>query len=117
MVILSIVACFYFLYQVALEIFRLIDGDEYPPKLGEIKNKFIMGKPPRKFHRTLRAYEPRATSHYCKVPGRLTCAIRPYDVNGERIWQLVVGFKESAESKPSHFCQIPVYGDGQIYDV
>ncbi len=92
-------------------------GGDYPPRLVEIKNRFLLGKPPRKFHHTLRAYEPRATSHYCKVPGRLTCAIKPYNVNGEAVWQLVIGFKESAESKPTQFCQIPVYADGQIYDV
>ena len=103
--------------MVLLEIFRLSEGEASPLKLLEIKKRFLMGKPPRKYHHTLRAFEPRATAHYTKVPGRLTCAIQPYKVNGEHIWKLIVGFKESAESEPTHFCQIPVYGDGQIYDV
>jgi hypothetical protein len=115
--LLSIGLCFYFFYLLLLEIFIITDEGSFPPKLGEIRKRFIMGKPPRKFHHTLRIHEPTATSHYCKVPGRLTCVIRPYNANGEKLWQLVVGFKETSESKPTHFCQIPVYADGQIYDV
>lgn len=115
--LLSLVLCFYFLYLLLLEGFIITDEGSFPPKLVEIRKRFIMGKPPRKFHATLRIHEPTATSHYCKVPGRLTCVIRPYNANGEKLWQLVVGFKETAQSKPTHFCQIPVYADGQIYDV
>ncbi len=103
--------------MLCLEVLMLTGEPALPPKLVEIRKKFLMGKPPRKFHHTLRIHEPRATSHYAKVPGRLTCVIRPYNANGESLWQLVVGFKETATSEPSHFCQIPVYADGQIYDV
>jgi hypothetical protein len=103
-------------YYILLELFRYLYQDKRPPKLEEIKLRFMQGKPPRKFHRILRAYEPVAMSYYCKAPGRLTCAIQPYDVNGEKIWQLIVGFRETADSKPTKFIQIPVYSDGQLYD-
>lgn len=112
----NILICCYFFYHICLELIKIFDAGGFPPSLVDIKRKFLLGKPPRKYARTLRAFEPRATSHYCKVPGRLTCAIRPFNVNGEKIWQLIVGFKETAESKPSHFCKIAVYADGQIYD-
>jgi hypothetical protein len=114
--LLSIFLIAWVCYYILLELFRFAYQDKTPGTLEQTKVKFLMGKPPRKYHKTLRAVEPLAISHYCKVPGRLSCAIRPYDVNGEKLWKLVIGFKSTAESQPTKFIQIPVYADGQIYD-
>ncbi len=87
-----------------------------PPKLMQLKYAIEDGKPARKFWDTLRA-EPMFDEHYRQVPGRLSCTVIPFTANGEDVWQLRVGFKTTADSKPTKFISIPVYKNGQIYDV
>ena len=96
----------------------LDDPSPKPPKaLQRIKEKFEVGKPPRRYWDTLRAHPSGMfDEHYRAVPGRLSCTILPARYNGERVWKLRVGFKTTASSKPSYYVTIPVYKNGKIYD-
>tara|TARA_R100000900_G_scaffold8157_3_gene8040 strand:- start:5394 stop:5537 length:144 start_codon:yes stop_codon:yes gene_type:complete len=47
----------------------------------------------------------------------MTCTVLPLNVNKEDVWQLRVGFKNSAAEKPTNYISIPVYANGHIYDV
>ncbi len=95
---------------------RRKDTPPIPKRLMVLREGFLKGKPNRRYWDTLRA-EPMFDEHYRKVPGRLSCDILPYNANGESIWQLRVGFKTTANDKPSKYISIPVYKDGKIYDV
>lgn len=88
-----------------------------PKRLLKLKEGIEKGKPHRRYWHILRA-NPMFDEHYRYVPGRLTCAVLPYECNKEDIWQLRVGFKETAGDKePQTYISIPVYKNGQIYDV
>lgn len=86
-----------------------------PKRLLQIKEKIEAGKPPRGLWSSLRV-EPMFDAHYRRIPGRLSCTVLPLQVNKENVWQLRVGFRPTAASRPSHFISIPVYSNGQIYD-
>ena len=86
-----------------------------PKMLLNIKAKFENGKPPRRYWDTLRA-EPMFDEHYRAVPGRLSCTVAPSKINNEAVWNLRIGFKTTANSKPSKYINIPVYKNGKIYD-
>lgn len=91
--------------------------DPVPKRLLKLKEGIEKGKPHRRYWHILRA-NPMFDEHYRYVPGRLTCAVLPYECNKEDIWQLRVGFKETAGDKePQSYINIPVYKNGQIYDV
>lgn len=91
-------------------------GPVIPKQLLRLKAGFDKGKPHRRYWHTLRA-NPGFDDHYRRVPGRLSCTVLPYNIKGEDHWQLRVGFKDSADSRPSTFISIPVYSNGQILDV
>ena len=87
-----------------------------PKSLEKVKAGFELGKPNRRYWDTCRAVEPMFDDHYRAVPGRLSCRVAPATYNGERVWKLHIGFKATADSKPSHYVTIPVYPNGKIYD-
>ncbi len=91
-------------------------GRPIPKRLLQLKAGIEKGKPHRRFWHSLRA-QPQFDDHYRRVPGRLSCTVLPLHVNGEDHWQLRVGFKTTADSQPSFYISIPVYANGQIYDV
>jgi len=88
-----------------------------PPRaLLRLKQGIEKGKPNRRLWNLLRA-KPGFDDHYRRVPGRMSCTVLPLKVNDEDVWQLRVGFKTTAADKPSSYLSIPVYANGQIYDV
>ena len=91
-------------------------GPEIPKNLLRLKAGFEKGKPNRRFWNTLRA-QPGYQDYYRLAPGRLSCTVLPLEVHGENHWQLRVGFKKTADSRPSFYMSIPVYKNGQILDV
>jgi hypothetical protein len=86
-----------------------------PSALLRVKAKFETGAPPRRYWDTCRSV-PMFDEHYRQEPGRLSCNISPATVNGEKIYRLRIGFKLTADSKPSKYITIPVHRNGKIYD-
>ena len=104
-----------------LNIFRIMYESSklypVPKKLLRLKEGIEKGKPHRRYWHILRS-DPMFDEHYRYVPGRLTCSVIPYKCNNEDIWQLRVGFKATASDRePQKYINIPVYKNGQIYDV
>lgn len=91
-------------------------GTPIPKQLLRIKENFEKGKPHRRYWATLRA-NPGFDDHYRRVPGRLSCTVLPLKVHGEDHWQLRIGFKETADSRPQTFMSIAVYKNGHILDI
>lgn len=87
-----------------------------PRALLRLKRGIEDGKPNRRLWHTLRSQEG-FDDHYRRVPGRMTCTVLPLKVNKEDVWQLRIGFRTTAADKPSHYMSIPMYANGQIYDV
>jgi|11BtaG_2_1085332.scaffolds.fasta_scaffold00821_18 hypothetical protein len=109
--------CFlYCIIWFGLRTFKARIPPPIPDRLMKLSNSIANGKPHRRYWATLRA-EPMFDDHYRKLPGRMSCTVLPFKSKGEQVWQLRVGFKETADSEPSKFISIPVYKNGQIYDV
>lgn len=112
---------FLFLLSLVLNLFRVAImrnsmKPDVPKRLLQMKAQIEKGKPHRSLWSALRA-EPMFDDHYRRVPGRLSCTVMPLQVNKENVWQLRVGFRTTADSRPSHFISVPVYSNGKIYDV
>ncbi|MAN61910.1 MAG: hypothetical protein CMI60_08165 [Parvibaculum sp.] len=110
---------FIFLLSILLNVLRIYIQNhsvKIPRALVRIKEGIEKGKPNRRLWNTLRA-QPRFDDHYRRIPGRMTCTVLPLNVNKEDVWQLRVGFKNSAAEKPTNYISIPVYANGHIYDV
>jgi len=89
-----------------------------PPKnLSNTASRIAQGKVPRHIASALKAQVIGWQEHYRLIPGRLSCRVTPYHKNGEDIWALVVGLKETAASEAHRHVVIPVYSNGKIYDL
>ena len=113
------ILAFLFVLSLVLNVARIWRMDnmrQVPKNLLRLKAGFEKGKPNRRFWYTLRAKEPGFDTHYRKVPGRMSCCVLPLTKNGEDVWQLRIGFKETAADKPTKYISIPVYANGQIYE-
>lgn len=97
----------------------LMDFFEQPsiPKGLQSKAKKIQeGRVPTNVRNILKARVPGFLEHYNLVPGRMSCHVRPHIANKENIFAYVIGFKETAQSKPDRFITIPVYKNGNLYE-
>ena len=112
--------CFYVMIFCLLGRLFVIEYDRrsivVPKNLLRLKRGFEKGKPNRRFWNTMRAHDSGFDVHYRKVPGRMTCTVLPLTTHGEDVWQLRIGLKETANSKPNKYVSIPVYSNGQIYE-
>lgn len=89
---------------------------QVPAALERISERIAQGKVPTNVSNILKAKVPGYMEHYRRVPGRLACRVVPHQVNGEGVYALVIGLKETA-AKPAHqYITVPVYKNGNIYE-
>ena len=87
-----------------------------PKALDRICEKITQGMVPTNVANILKVRVPGFTEHYRRVPGRMSCRCTPHEVHGEKVYALVIGFKETAASPADYYITIPVYKNGNIYE-
>ena len=87
-----------------------------PAALERISQKIAQGRVPTNVSNILKAKVPGYIEHYRRVPGRMSCRVTPHEVNGEGVYALVIGFKETAASPADRFISVPVYKNGNLYE-
>jgi len=87
-----------------------------PAALERISQRIVQGKVPTNVSNILKAKVPGYMEHYRRVPGRMSCRVTPHEVNGEGVYALVIGFKETAATPAHQYISVPVYKNGNLYE-
>lgn len=108
---------FLFSWSVMMNVFRYFGGrPTVPATLMRMADRISKGNIPTHVNLILQAKVSGYDEHYRRVPGRLSCNVRPIKRNGENIYALVIGFKETAAQPAESYITIPVYKNGNLYE-